>query len=152
MIRSTSMMRDIPEVCCALRKKFFGEAASPKDYKDSYIVNEAIDSFKGSPEDLMTPSISQKDQNEIKVSKSINFRSNSHEKLSAIATTLQISESEVCRRIIYYSLEEHQERKAMIETSILKEKVIHLKRQLEESMKALNEVMLAITLLEDEEK
>lgn len=152
MIRSSSMMKDIQEVCSVLRKKYFGEAASQKDYKDSFVINKAIDAYKGRPNELMTQSISQKDQNEIKASKSINYRSDCYEKLSAIATALQISESEVCRRIIYYSLEEHHESKAMIESSVLKEKVILLKKQMEESMKALNEVMLAITLLEDKEK
>lgn len=156
MIKSSSVMKNIQDVCSALRQKYFGEAASPKDYKDSFVINKAIESFNGLPEDLMSESISQKDQSETKGSKSINYRSDCYEKLSIIATALQIPESEVCRRIMYYSLEEHLEEhnggKATIEVSVLKEKVIFLKKRMEESMAALNEVMLAISLLENKEE
>lgn len=151
MIRSSSVMKNSQDVCSALRKKYFGESASPKDYKDSFVINKAIDSFKGLPEDLMTELISQKDQSVTKVSKSINYRSDCFERLSTIATALQIPESEVCRRIMYYSLEEHNGSEAKIEISVLKEKVTFLKKKMEESMAALNEVMLAITLLENKE-
>lgn len=149
MNKSSSVMNNIKEVCAALRQKYFGETASPKDYKDSFVINKAIDSFRGLPKDLMTESISQKDQSETKVSKSINYRTDCYEKLLTIATALGVPESEVCRRIIYYSLEEHSDNKTTIEIITLKEKVIYLKKQMEESMKALNEVMLAISLLEN---
>lgn len=152
MIRSSSVMKNIQDVCSILRQKYFGEAASQKDYKDSFVVNKAIDSFKGLPEDLMTESISQKDQSEAKGSKSINYRSDCYEKLLTIAAALQISESEVCRRIMYYTLEEHNGSEAAIEVSALKEKVIFLKKQMEKSMAALNEVMLAISLLENKQE
>ena len=152
MIRSSSVMKNIQDVCSVLRQKYFGEAASQKDYKDSFVVNKAIDSVKGLPEDLMTESISQKDQSEAKGSKSINYRSDCYEKLSTIAAALQISESEVCRRIMYYTLEEHNGSEAVIEVSALKEKVIFLKKQMEKSMAALNEVMLAISLLENKQE
>ena len=152
MLKSISLMRNIQDVCALLRKKYFGEAASQKDYKDSFVINQAIDAFRGLPEDLMTESISRKDQSETKASKSVNYRSDCYEKLTTIATALQISESEVCRRIMYYTLEEHNGSEATIEVSVLKEKVVLLKAQMEKSMIALNEVMLAISLLENKEE
>lgn len=151
MIRSMSMMKDILEVCSVLRRKYFGEASLRKDYKDSFIINKAIEDFQGVPADLMTESISHKEQDVIKASKSVNFRSECYEKVCAMAAALQISEAEVCRRILYFTMEENHGSEAVMEVSILKEKVIFLKSQIEKSMAALNEVMLAISLLENKE-
>ena len=53
---------------------------------------------------------------------------------------------------MYYTLEEHNGSEAAIEVSALKEKVIFLKKQMEKSMAALNEVMLAISLLENKQE
>lgn len=153
MNKSISVMKNVSEICSALRNKYFGEAASSKDYKDSFVINKSIENFNGLPEMLMVESITFQDQGETKASKSINFRSDCYEKIITISKSLQLSESEVCRRILYYSLEIDNSEVVSprdIQLSALKNKVILLKTQMENSMSILIDIMNEIALLEEE--
>ena len=153
MNKSISSMKNIQEVCSNLRSKFYGEAATVKDYKDSFVINHAVDSFTADPSLLMSDSITDRDRSEAKISKSINFRSDCFEKLNTIAKVLQIPEAEVCRRILYYSLDTDEKKNTKNETqlSVLKGKVAILKTQIEASRNTLSEIMDEIAILESKE-
>ena len=153
MNKSISSMKNIQEVCSNLRSKFYGEAATVKDYKDSFVINHAVDSFTADPSLLMSGSITDRDRSEAKISKSINFRSDCFEKLNTISKVLQIPEAEVCRRILYYSLDTYEKKntKNEIELSVLKGKVAILKTQIEASRNTLSEIMDEIAILESKE-
>lgn len=146
MIKSVSVMRDAAEVCGELRIKYFGDLASAKDYKDSFVINKAVEDYKDSPEKLMSDIISKKDQNSTKVPKSINFRAECFEKIITISNVLHISEAEVCRRILYYSLdnEESADMDFVKDTSALQGKIALLESQLEASMATLHEILKMI--------
>lgn len=150
MNKSISSMKNIKEVCANLRSKFYGEAATIKDFKDSYVINHAVDSFTADPAMLMSDSITDRDKSDVKISKSINFRSDCFQKLTTISKVLQIPEAEVCRRILYYSLDTDDEKstKNEIELSVLKGKVAILKTQMEACRNTLSEIMDEIAVLE----
>lgn len=152
MNKSVSVMSSFPELSKKLRIKYFGETASVKDYKDSFVVNHMIQSFNGRPSDLMTDKITGLDDSDPKVSKSLNFRSDCYEKIETFAKALKIPESEVLRRIMYYSLETRNAKKDPVNLSDLKKSAAKLKEQMEESMAALNDLMIVISMLEGKEK
>ncbi len=152
--KSISAMKNVQEVCSILRSKYYGDSATAKDYKDSFVINNAIHVFP--IEDrlvLMDARITEKDKAEIKVSKSINFRSDCYEKLSNISKMLEIPEAEVLRRILYYSLESDESVASQqeMQLSSLKGKVTLLKTQIEASMTTLNEIIKEIEQLEAKE-
>jgi|GEM_PF-5468245 len=152
--KSISAMKNVQEVCSILRSKYYGDSATAKDYKDSFVINNAIQVFP--IEDrlvLMDARITEKDKAEIKVSKSINFRSDCYEKLSNISKMLEIPEAEVLRRILYYSLESDESvaYQQEMQLSSLKGKVTLLKTQIEASMTTLNEIIKEIEQLEAKE-
>lgn len=152
--KSISAMKNVQEVCSILRSKYYGDSATAKDYKDSFVINNAIQVFP--IEDrlvLMDARITEKDKAEIKVSKSINFRSDCYEKLSNISKMLEIPEAEVLRRILYYSLESDESVASQqeMQLSSLKGKVTLLKTQIEASMTTLNEIIKEIEQLEAKE-
>ena len=152
--KSISSMKNIQEVCSILRRKYYGDSATSKDYKDSFVINNAIQLFPiEARQTLMDEIITEKDKAEIKVSKSINFRSDCYEKLSNISKMLEIPEAEVLRRILYYSIESDNNSSSQqeMQLSSLKGKVALLKTQIEASMATLNEIMNEITVLEAKE-
>lgn len=151
MNKSMSLMKSITDKCLLLRKQYYGEQATVKDYKDSFVINKAIDDFRLLPEKLMSDSITAADQAEPKVSKSVNYRSDCFQKLTALSETLGIPDSEVCRRILYYSLEEHGKGNDDMQITTfndLKLKAADLKKQMKICMATLNELTLAISLME----
>lgn len=151
MIKSYAVMESVTEVCSKLRAAYFGKNAMPADYKDSYVINKTIEEFgKASPEELMSDSISDKDR-EKKVSKSINFRSDCYLKVNALSELLKIPESEVTRRIMYYSLEQKSSgnsEAADIPLSMLKTEVMLLKSQLLAGLETLEKIENSIKKIE----
>lgn len=105
------MMKNCSEICEKLRKNFFGEDATAKDYKDSYIINYTIEIFSDYREKLMDKSITKLDKSDTKVTKTLTLRSDCYEKLKEItkflstATGVNITEAETLRRILYYCVE-----------------------------------------------
>lgn len=100
------MMKDFKVICAELRCRYFGEEASDKDYKDSYIINHAIEKFVSYPEVLMDDSITILDRSDTKVTKTLTLRSDCVAKLSALAGVLHITDAEACRRILYHTLQD----------------------------------------------
>lgn len=153
MNKSISSMGNIQEICSNLRSKFFGEAATARDYKDSFVINHAVDMFTADPAMLMSAQITDRDRSTAKTSKSITFRSDCFEKLTTISKILLIPEAEVCRRILYYSLDTDDKKNAKteMELSVLKGKVAILTSQIEASRHTLSEIMDEIAVLEGKE-
>ena len=149
MIKSLSMMNNVAEVCGQLRRKMYGKNATAKDFKDSYIINNCIDYYCGKPEDLMKKEISELDQSQGKTSKSVNFRSDSYKKLNAYSKILNVPESEVCRRLLYFMLEAQVDNSSdRVQLTSLKSKVTLLQTQIEESMNTLAEIIAEIEMVE----
>ena len=151
--KSISSMRNIQDVCASLRRKYYGDNATARDYKDSFVINNAIQVFPiEERQALMEEMITEKDRAEIKVSKSVNFRSDCYEKISDMSKMLNIPEAEVLRRILYYSLERDNNSSLLsqqeIQLSSLKAKVALLKTQIEDSKKTLEEIINEIARLE----
>ena len=149
--KSVSAMKNIQDICSSLRSKYYGDNATAKDYKDSFVINNAIQIFPiDARQALMDERISEMDKAEVKVSKSINFRSDCYTKLTDISKMLEIPEAEVLRRILYYSLKSNDSGVSQqeIRLSSLKGKVALLKTQMEASMVTLNEIMNEIAQLE----
>ncbi len=152
-IKSISAMRNIGEICSSLRERYYGSSASAKDYKDSFIVNNAIQIFPiDDCQALMDEVITALDKAEMKVSKSLNLRADCYIKVSDISEMLKIPEAEVIRRILYYSLMINDCSSMMpqqkMQLSLLKEKVVLLKAQFETSMATLNQIINEIAQLE----
>lgn len=152
--KSISAMKNIQEVCASLRSKYYGDSATAKDYKDSFVINNAVQVFPiEACQALMDDAITEKDKSDVKISKSINFRSDGYEKLSDISKMLGIPEAEVLRRILYYSMENDNSdsSKNEIRLTSLKGKVALLRTQMEASMVTLNKIMNEIAQLEAKE-
>ena len=152
--QSFSVMKNCQGICGILRGRYFGQGSSPKDYTDSYTINHAVDLFPVEARwALMDKWITEKDKADIKVSKSLNFRSDCYKKIVDIGKILEISPPEVLRRILYYSLEYHEgmtsEREFRL--SSLKIKAALLKNQIEASLLSINEIMDEIARLEAKE-
>lgn len=152
--KSISAMKNIQEVCAILRKKYYGKNARSLDYKDSFIINTAVQNFPiEDRQALMDESITEEDNSDIKVTKSVNFRSDCLEKLQTISTMLGVPEAEVLRRILYYSLKSENKEvpQKKLQLSSLKSKVALLNTQIEICMKTLSDIENEIELLEAKE-
>lgn len=151
MNKSISAMKSIEDVCSFLRSKYCGRMASAKDYKDSYVINKAIELFAEDPQLLMSEAISERDR-EAKISKSINFRSDCFGKITSLAKILCIPEAEVCRRILYFSIDKAPDKitVANAELASLRSKVAVLVAQLDLCQKAVKDLLKEISLMEDQ--
>lgn len=154
--KSMSAMKNIQEVCSRLRRKYYGDSATASDYKDSFVINNAVQVFPiEACQALMDDSISEKDKADVKISKSINFRTNCYAKLADISKMLEIPEAEALRRILYYSISMENDTsnssKNKILLSSLKGKVALLRTQIESSRLTLNEIVDEIAQLEEKE-
>ena len=105
MIKSLSMMNNVVEVCAKHRERMHGKDATSKDFKDSFIINNCIENFNGKLEGLMGDDITKLDQSQGKTSKSVNLRSDCYEKICTYSKLLNVPESEICRRILYYMID-----------------------------------------------
>lgn len=87
-----------------LRISFYGVSSNAQEYKDSYVINEAIDRFKTEDvNELMDEKITEFESQEKKLSKTVNFRADCYLKLNSLSARLGISPAEACRRLLYYS-------------------------------------------------
>lgn len=103
MIKSMSSIRD-KSVYATLREMAFGKAASDKEFKDSFVIGYWLDAYSAAPEALMNDAITEQDQADSKISKTITFRVSTYNKLTALSKVLGIGDAEIMRRILYYSL------------------------------------------------
>lgn len=145
MVKSLSMMNNVGDVCSEHRERLHGQNAQARDYKDSFIINECIECFKGNPEDLLDDKITELDQSQSKTSKSVNLRSDCYEKLCNYAKLLSVPESEVCRRILYYMLGVEVDKSAdAAQLSTLKGELLLLQKQIEAGLQTLTDIMKKI--------
>lgn len=150
------MMQDFKVRCAVLRCYYFGEEASDKDYKDSYIINHAIEKFASSPEALMDDSITILDRSDTKATKTLTLRSDCAAKLSVLAGVLHITEAEVCRRVIYHAALQKNINKSSnntlksLKVSELKTKLLLLEKQVNDCVVTLKTLLEEIECIEKE--
>ena len=107
--KSVSAMKNIQDICSSLRSKYYGDSATAKDYKDSFVINNAIQIFPiDAMQALIDETISEKDKAEVKVSKSINFRSDCYTKLTGISKML------LCLQVLERRFAKHVRRVTML--------------------------------------
>lgn len=138
----------------ALRKHFFGPAATSASYRDSFVICEAIDKFAGDVDDLLSEEVEAKDSGP-KTAKSVTFRLETFEKVNNLAVLSDLSYAEVVRRILYYTLEQistnpDSERTTEYERIIssLKTKILVVAAALDDAMTALNSLVDEVEYLE----
>lgn len=150
MVKSVSMMNNVVEVCAKHRERIYGKDATAKDFKDSFVINNCIENFNGKAEELMSDDITYLDQSQGKTSKSVNFRSDCYEKICTYSKLLNVPESEICRRILYYMLDAKNGNEGnRIQLTVLKSKVALLQTQIEASMQTLTEILKEINTIEE---
>lgn len=144
-------MKNFPEICSTLRTAYFGEDAIPTDYKDSFIVNQAIELFSDCPDVLNSAYYTALDKIDTKLTKSLTLRQNCIEKLKTYSEILGISEAEVLRRILYFSVDESNKETTdtTINLSELKAEVVVLEKHLSAVMTTVETIKQKITKLED---
>lgn len=142
-----------------LRELFYGKAATSLEYRDSFVINEAVDRFsEENAAELMSEKISALENEGKGLSKTVNFRADSYLKLSSFSESLGISPAETCRRILYYSAD-NIEKIAPIasphEFSQLKAKILllegHIKileKEISFAKKAIGDITTEISNLE----
>lgn len=151
------MMKNFKDICTELRCRYFGEEASAKDYKDSYIVNHAIEKFSSSPEELMDDSITILDRSDTKVTKTLTLRSDCGAKLSVLAGVLHITDAEACRRILYHALQDTGNTSSnnslkSLKVSELKTKLLLLEKEINDCVVTLKTLLDEIECIEKETK
>lgn len=152
MNKSISAMSDIDRVCSVLREKFFGANATPSDYRDSFIVNEAISRFSASAESLMEGLISDADNEKNKAAKSLNLRSEVVDKIISYASVLAIPESEVVRRILYYSiLKESSPAEISLNLSQVRKEIVEIRKQLLDTVKHVDILLVYLNSISEKE-
>lgn len=145
---------DISSKLDTLRKQYFGVGATSASYRDSFVVNEAIERFSSDVEDLLTDEIAAKDSGS-RTAKSISFRSECFEKVNDLAVLTDLSYAEVVRRLIIFSIEQiNRSSKPAQDARLtsLKQKLLVAVRYLEQSTTALNSILEEIEALEENEE
>lgn len=153
MIKSLSMMPNSTEICAKHRRKMYGKDAKATDYRDSFIINECINNFNAKPDSLMNPEITKLDQAQPKMPKSVNLRSDCYSKLHNYSAILNLTESEVCRRILFYYMLDSTKGKSdnTVQITALKSKVVLLQSQIENCKQILDQIMNEIELHENKQ-
>ena len=144
MKKVMQLSENVCEQLDVIRKGYFGESASPSEYRDSFIANEAIERFSEDPAVLFSEEMAGNDC-EPRVAKSLTLRAEVFEKLSNLATITNLSYAEVTRRIILFTIEKIK-KNARENTELL----VAVK-YLEQSTTALNSILEEIEALEENE-
>ena len=130
-----------------LRKAFHGASATSSSWKDSYIVDECVRLYEGSPQELLKEEISSLDAGP-KNAKSITFKAETWKRVETMAELLGVSETEIVRRIIWYTISKVNADNLVIPTDNkdissqehLKLKLELLQQQLAEATATLSEI------------
>ena len=147
MIKSYFVMDNIGDICSELRNRFYGSNASPKDYKESFVINHSVESFIASPQRLMSKDIEAKEKSSKKMPKSINLRSSCSERVSLLAKTLNISESEVIRRILYYTVlneDQNADKTSDMKLSEIKDQLTFLRSQVKQQLQIIDQILVKL--------
>ncbi len=145
MRKVIAMTEGATKAIAKLRTAYFGENASCQSYRDSYIVNCAINNFDTDNKcELLSDKMSELDS-QPKSPKTITLQASAVDVLTTLQKTLEISDSEAVRRILYYS-EVHVEElnspveKAYDDDDALKLKISVLEKQLLDAIQTLDQI------------
>ena len=143
MKKVMAMPENITEICSKLRRNYFS-SDSERDYKDSYIINRAIDDFSEELEELLSEEAAKADKMP-KISKSITFRANTFARVETLAENSDLTYGEVVRRILFIAvkqIEEKKPEKSAVNPQIkaLAEKISVVEKRLSDAMSALREL------------
>lgn len=140
MNTSYSLQSNASDLLDKSRKKRYGERASAKDYRDSFILgNEILDFPINEVEKLLEYKVDDNDVS--KVAKSVTLKANAYERLVKISNLLGLSESETCRLIIYYSAKKKDDKNG--EKCIpreVEEEIAYLRKALDDANRALKSI------------
>ena len=131
MNTSYTLQQDVKERLEKVRKKMYGPDAVAAEYRDSFVLTNAILSF---PLDDLQKLLLYKDADirTPKSAKSVTLRANAYGRLVKMANSLTISESEACRLLIFYLEANFEEkRKIYFETDEIMADLLVLKNALE---------------------
>lgn len=127
-----------------LRVAYFGENATAKTHRDSYIISIVILRFNADNKgDLLSNELAELD-NQVKTSKTISLQLSADEVVSGLQTILGLSESELIRRIVYYTAMHIEELKTPSERAFddldaIRLKISVLEKQLHNAIQTLKE-------------
>lgn len=143
MKKVMAMPENITEICSKLRRNYFS-SDSERDYKDSYIINRAIDDFSEELEELLSEEAAKADKMP-KISKSITFRANTFARVETLAENSDLTYGEVVRRILFIAVKQIEEKKPEKSTvnpqiKALAEKISVVEKRLSDAMSALREL------------
>lgn len=101
MHTSFTLQKSVATLLDIQRKRLYGKDASGKDYRDSYILGNLIETFCL---DDINKLLEYKEQDSTtpKTAKSVTLKSQVYAKLHKMTELLNLSDSELCRLIIYY--------------------------------------------------
>ncbi len=157
MKKVMQLSENVCEQLDVIRKGYFGGSASASEYRDSFILCEAVEHFSEDPAVLFSEEMAGSDC-EPRVAKSLTLRAEVYEKLSNLATITNLSYAEVTRRIILFTIEKIKknslensrentsEYKQVI--SSLKTKILVVEAALDDAMTALNSLVDEVEALE----
>lgn len=159
MKKVMQMSEKVSERLGIIRKSLFNSESS-SEYRDSFVLNEAIERFSAGADALLSKEIAEKDC-EPRVAKSLTLRADIFAKLTDLATLTDLSYAEVTRRIILFTVDEIEKNKQENSRenteyeraiSTLKQKLLVAVRYLEQSTTALNSILEEIEALEENEE
>lgn len=130
-----------------LRQALHGAGATPSSWRDSYVIDECVRLYEGSPQELLTEEITRLDAAP-KNAKSITFKAETWKRVEIMAELLDISETEVVRRIVWYTISKVNANKLLVPSDNkdipthehLKLKLELLQQQLAEATATLSEI------------
>jgi len=156
MKKVMQLSENVCEQLDVIRKGYFGGSASASEYRDSFILCEAVERFSEDPAVLFSEEMAGSDC-EPRVAKSLTLRAEVFEKLSNLATITNLSYAEVTRRIILFTIEkikksslENSRENTEYERAIsaLKTKILVVAAALDDAMTALNSLVDEVEALE----
>ena len=122
-----------------LRERFFGPNATVKEYRDSFVFSQAIDSFDAPPSLLIDYINTEQDLNHQRM---VTIRVNTYHKLESLSKTLNCTIASVYRAIINYTVTSVES--SNISYSDLELKVALLEKQLSDCQETLMQIKESI--------
>lgn len=135
---SYSLQSNAAELLAIQRRRLYGEEASVRDYRDSYILGNEIETFAFDDVKKLLK-YREQDSKAPKMAKSVTLKANTYERLNRITELLGLSESEICRLIIYYFANEIHDGTKTIPPQIESE-LATLRKALDDARKALSAI------------
>lgn len=145
MRKVIAMTEGATKAIAKLRAAYFGAAASSQSYRDSYVVNCAINRFSvNNKDELLSDKFTEIDR-QPKSPKTITLQASAVDVLTTLQKMLEISDSETVRRILYYSEGHIEELNSPVEKAYdnddaLKLKISVLEKQLLDAIQTLDQI------------